>query len=105
MPCAAAAIAIDVAAQDASPARNSQPGVTRSPLPPSSAGMSVAICVPFAWLDDDARAALPARGRRRVVVQAHLGPALQDRLHPLHCRGDVLACVMRCVLRVVSLRL
>ncbi|MEO8486639.1 MAG: hypothetical protein ABI585_09910 [Betaproteobacteria bacterium] len=49
MPSAAARIAIAVAAQDAMPARNSQPGDTRSPLPPSSAGMSDSMRVPFAW--------------------------------------------------------
>ena len=50
MPCSAAAIAMQVAVHDAKPARSIQPGVIRSPLPPSSLGMSVAICTPFAWL-------------------------------------------------------
>ena len=49
IPSAAAFIAMHVARQDASPARNSQPGVALSPLPPSSVGMSVNICVPLAW--------------------------------------------------------
>ncbi len=49
-PAAAAPIAIRVARQDASPARNSHPGVTCSPLPPSSVGMSVNSCVPLVWL-------------------------------------------------------
>ncbi len=50
IPAAAAPIAMRVAQHDARPARNSQPGVTWSPLPPSSVGMSVNIWVPFAWL-------------------------------------------------------
>ena len=48
MPAAAARIAMLVAAHEAKPARNIQPGVTWSPVPPSSHGMSVAICVPLA---------------------------------------------------------
>jgi hypothetical protein len=48
--CVAAPIAMRVATQDANPARSSQPGVTRSPLPPNSPGMSVGTSVPFAWL-------------------------------------------------------
>ncbi len=55
IPLAAAPIAMRVARQEARPARNSHPGVTWSPLPPSSAGMSVNICVPFAWLDTTRR--------------------------------------------------
>jgi hypothetical protein len=45
-------MAMHVAAQDANPARKSQPGVTSTsfPAPPSSVGISVAICAPFAWL-------------------------------------------------------
>src|SRR5258706_15032404 len=50
IPSAAAPIAMTVAAQDPRPARNNQPGETWSPLPPSSSGMSVGICLPFAWL-------------------------------------------------------
>jgi len=48
MPRAAACVAITVVAQDAMPARNSQPGVTLVPLPPHSGGMSVVNCVPLA---------------------------------------------------------
>jgi hypothetical protein len=48
MPAAAAAIAIRVAVQAARPARISQPGVTWSPVPPSSPGMSVVTSMPFA---------------------------------------------------------
>ncbi len=49
MPRAAAVIAIDVAAHDASPARNSQPGVIAPSRPPSSADISVAIVLPSGW--------------------------------------------------------
>lgn len=44
----AASITMVVAKHEATPARNNQPGVTCSPLPPSSAGMSVNIFVPLA---------------------------------------------------------
>ena len=72
------------------PARKSQPGVTWSPVPPSSPGMSVGIRVPFAWLATMRVPPLPARGGRGVVVQAHLGLAPQDRSARCIAIGDFL---------------
>jgi hypothetical protein len=40
---------------------------------------------------DDARLAQPARARRGIFGSADLGPALQQRLHALHRRGDPFA--------------
>ncbi len=74
IPAAAASIAMRVARQDARPARNNQPGLGRFPSPPSSAGISVATSVPFAWrvptrsppsqrAAAGSSACMPARGR------------------------------------------
>ena len=90
MPSAAAAIAMRVAAQDASPARNSQPGVTDRRCRRTRPACRSPPRVPLAWLATIRSAALPARRGRRVVVQARLGTPPQHRLHPLQCRRDVL---------------
>ena len=97
--------AIDVVAHDARPARNSQPGVTWSPLPPSSAGMSVGTCVPLRVARRRracrlASAPSPARrraGPSRAGAAGRSAPAPS----PPQCRSRR----HRSLLRVVSLRI
>ncbi len=77
-PAAAAPIAIRVARQDASPARNSHPGVTCSPLPPSSVGMSVNSCVPLVWV---VTTRVPLSTEQRPV-RRRVGPPQGDASKP-----------------------
>ena len=83
MPSAAAASTMQVAAHDASPARNSQP---RRDLVAATAQLGRHVgdqLRAIGMAGDEAQAAFPAGRRWRVVLQTHFGAALQHRLDAL----------------------
>ena len=98
IPLAAAPIAMHVAVQEANPARNSQPGVTSLPAPPSSVGMSVAICAPFAWL-----ATMRVPPCQRAVAGASSCRPLSGRrcrTASTRCNAAAISCAFMDVFRV-----
>jgi hypothetical protein len=87
MPCSTAAIAIVVAAPAQAGAEEPSGVIGRRCRRARPACRSRSRC--RCRGASPARPTLPERRRRRVVVQAHLGVALEDRLGTVHRSGDV----------------